>query len=87
MVTVEDTVKEALQRISPCPRYDSACVTAPLMSRLNCSIYGCNVAKEHSALYKICNELHVNGDLKKRRQITQLVRNEVAEGRYQFGEH
>ena len=84
--TVEDTVREALQTLSPCPRYET-CVTARVVSSLNCSIYGCNVTQEHTPLNKIYSELNINGDLKRRRQVIQIVRNEVTEERYQFEKH
>lgn len=80
---IEETAKEFLQKLSPCPRYES-CVTAKTTNSLNCSVYGCNAANEHSAIERIYSELHINGNLKQRREVIQIVKNEIAHGRFQL---
>lgn len=83
---LEGSVTEALHNLSHCPRY-SNCVTARVTSSLNCSIYGCNVSKEHSALYQICQNMGINGSKERKVMTIGNIRREVSQARYQYREN
>ena len=89
MINVEEVVQKELQQLRACPKYEN-CVTGRAMSPTkcgdNCSIYGCSLSEEHSARYRIFTQLHVNGNLKDRRNVTGVIMNQVADQRIHYNE-
>ncbi|VVB78046.1 Uncharacterised protein [uncultured archaeon] len=87
---IEEAVRRELQLIDICPQYEN-CITGKAMSEercsINCRIYGCSVSGEHSVLQRVYSELNVNGDMRQRRQVIQVIRDEVTDGKYQFRKH
>lgn len=82
-MNIEESVRVALRSLIPCPKYKD-CVTGRNMSKDRCSdtcsIYGCSVAQEHSALYQILQKADINGNIAARRQVISVMRKEISSG-------
>lgn len=87
--TVEQVVRRELGEVIPCPEWHD-CKSGRGMSGEKCSdtcsIYGCNVQSDHSALNRIYHQLGVNGNLQERHRVNQVVREEVVAGRFKYRE-
>jgi hypothetical protein len=88
MKNIDETIRNELQVLTPCPVWSEGCVTGRAISRErcgdSCSIYGCHIATEHSAHHRIYTQLSVNGDLRYRKEINGRINREVFSGRYQY---